>query len=383
MKTVLKGQVILPSEVVTQGAVEIDGERISDVFRHCDRTWDSQSHIIDYGKNFISPGFIDLHVHGARGRNVMEADIESLNVIGSHLIRAGVTGYLPTTLSSPLDAVHDVADRVREAPKFPLVSKPLGLYVEGPFLNPERKGALDSRFIREITAADLKLLAESVGNIKTIVTIAPEFGQNLKFISQLREKGMIVAIGHSDATYEQALSGISEGITLATHLFNAMKKFHHRDPGVVGAVLESDNVVAEIIADGVHVHPSMVRLVLDRIGYERICLVSDAVDPSGLGDGIYALLTREVEVKDGRVLLRGTQNLAGSVLRVNQAIRNAMDWTSLSLNQAVQMASLVPAKVLGLDHDMGSIIKGKLAHLTVFDREFQIIQSYVFGKPML
>jgi N-acetylglucosamine-6-phosphate deacetylase len=219
--------------------------------------------------------------------------------------------------------------------------------------------------------------------MKTVVAVAPEFGQNLKFIPQLREMGVIVAIGHSEATYEQALAAISGGITLATHLFNAMRKFHHREPGIVGAILESDAVVAEIIADGVHVHPSMLNLALERKGYERICLVSDSVDPAGLGDGNYTLWNSPVEVKDDRVVLRGTKNLAGSVLRMNQSVKNVMEWTSLSMSQAVQLASLIPARVLGLEHDIGSIDKGKVAHLTVFDRELHVIQSYVFGKPML
>jgi len=381
-KTVLRGQVILPNEVIREGGVEIEGERISDVFRSIDRTWDGQSHIIDYGENFISPGFIDLHVHGALGRNVMDADIESLNIIGSHLIRSGVTGFLPTTLSSSTDAVNRAVETVKRAPGFPLVSKPLGVHLEGPYLNSRQKGAQDSRFIRNMTEMDVENLAESIKSIKTVITMAPECGQNLNFISRLRDMGVIVAIGHSAATYEQTRAGIAEGITQATHLFNAMTKFHHREPGVVGAVLESDKVMAEIIADGVHVHSALLNLVLKMKGHEKVCLVSDSVDPAGLGEGDFTLWNTPVEVKEGCVLLRGTKTLAGSVLRMNVAVKNALAWTSLSISQAVQMASLVPAQVLGLAEEIGSIVKGKYANLTVFDQEFQIIQSYVSGKPM-
>jgi N-acetylglucosamine-6-phosphate deacetylase len=279
--------------------------------------------------------------------------------------------------------VVDVVDTVRRAPGYPLVSRPLGVYIEGPFINPRQKGAQNSRFIKTMTERDVEDLAEATHGLKTILTVAPESGQNLKFIPRLHEMGIVVSIGHSEATFEQALAGIADGITHATHLFNAMKRYHHREPGLVGAILESDRVVAEIIADGVHVHPASLNLVLEKKGYEKVCLVSDSVDPAGLGDGEYTLWTDPVEVKGDRVFLRGTRTLAGSVLRMNEAVKNVLEWTGLSISQAVQMASQVPARVLGLGEDLGSIDKGKYANLTVFDREFQIIQSYVYGKPML
>jgi N-acetylglucosamine-6-phosphate deacetylase len=151
----------------------------------------------------------------------------------------------------------------------------------------------------------------------------------------------------------------------------------------VGAILESDNVVAEIIADGIHVHPASLNLVLERKGYEKVCLVSDSVDPAGLGDGDYTVWNNPVEVKGGCVFLRGTKTLAGSVLRMNEAVKNVLEWTDLSISQAVQMASAIPARVLGISEDMGSIVNGKYANLTVFDQEFHVIQSYLYGKPML
>jgi len=383
VKTVLTGQVILPGKVLSRGAVVIEGDRISEVFDPSDRAVDKESYIIDFGTHFISPGFIDLHVHGARGRNVMDADMESLNLIGSHLIRSGVTGFLPTTVSSSLDTMADTMATVKQAPGFPLVCKPLGVYLEGPYLNPRQKGAQDSRFIKEMTERDIDVLTESAGCLKTVLTMAPEVGQNLKFIPRLLELGVIVAIGHSEATYVQTLAGIGNGITHATHLFNAMKPFHHREPGAVGAILDSDRVVAEIIADGVHVHPATLNLVLERKGFERVCLVSDSVDPAGFGDGNFTLWNTPVEVKCDRVVLRGTTTLAGSILRMNQAVKNVFEWTNLALNQVVQMASLIPAGVLGLNESLGSIAEGKYANLTVFDQEFRILQSFVLGKPML
>ncbi|MBN1225023.1 MAG: N-acetylglucosamine-6-phosphate deacetylase [Candidatus Aminicenantes bacterium] len=361
----------------------IEGERIAAVCDQSDRPWNGESFVIDHGRDFVSPGFIDLHIHGALGRNVMGADEEGLNIIGSHLIRSGATGFLPTILSAPLDSVCAAFAAVKRSCRFPLVSKPLGLHIEGPFLNVRQSGAQDVRTIRPMTEMDVEVVIDAAQGVPTILTLAPEIGQNNRFIPLLREKGIVVSIGHSDATYEQAVASIESGVTHAAHFFNAMRKFHHRDPGAVGAILESDGVTVEIVADGIHVHPASLKLVLDRKGFRNVCLVTDSIEAAGLGDGIYDLRGREIEVRQNRVFLSGGGTLAGSVLRMIQSVRNTVEWTDLPLNQAVRMASLNPARVLGLDRELGSITKGKYAHLTVFDSEFRIKQTYIGGKPML
>ncbi|MGB6340490.1 MAG: N-acetylglucosamine-6-phosphate deacetylase, partial [Candidatus Aminicenantaceae bacterium] len=191
------------------------------------------------------------------------------------------------------------------------------------------------------------------------------------------------SIGHSGATYEQTLEGIKAGISHATHFFNAMPEFHHRDPGVVGAVLESEDVTAELICDGIHVHPASVRLVLERKGIENVCLITDSILAAGLGDGNYILGDLEITVRGEETRLRDGSSLAGSVLTLNKAVKNVLEWTNLSIEQVVQMASLNPARVLGLDQEMGSVEKGKCANLTVYDKDFQIKQTYVHGKPVI
>jgi N-acetylglucosamine-6-phosphate deacetylase len=382
-KTVIKGEVILPDRVLSKGVVEITGEKITDIYAQSDRTWDGQSYFLDYNDHYISPGFIDLHIHGALGRDSMDADMESFNIIGGHLARAGVSGYLATTLSSPFPSILKVIDSVKKSPIFPLVSKPLGVHIEGPFLNVKRCGAQNADFIRGIAEEDIRSLIEATQGLKTVMTIAPEVENNMRFIHKLRENGIIVAIGHSDATYEQTLEAIRAGISHTTHFFNAIPEFHHRDPGIVGAVLESEDVTVELICDGIHVHPASVRLVLGMKRPENICLITDSILAAGLGDGDYILGDVEITATGDETFLRHSRVLAGSVLTMNRALKNICDWTDLSLNQAVNMASLNPARVIGMDREMGSITKGKYANLTVFDKDFQVKQTYVLGKPVI
>ena len=382
-KTIIKGEVILPDRVLSKGVVEITGERITDIYAQSDRTWDGRSYFLDYSGHYISPGFIDLHIHGALGRDVMDADMESFNIIGGHLARAGVSGYLATTLSSPFPSILKAIESVKRSPIYPLVSKPLGVHIEGPFLNVKQCGAQNADFIREITEEDVRVLIEATHGIKTIVTLAPEVKDNMRFVQTLKENGIIVAIGHSEATYEQTLEGIRAGISHATHFFNGIPDFHHRDPGIVGAVLESEDVTVELICDGIHVHPASVRLVLELKKPENICLITDSILAAGLGDGDFILGDLDITAKGYKTCLKDSSILAGSVLTMNRALKNILDWTELSLSQAVHMASLNPARVIGLDREMGSITKGKFANLTVFDKTFQVKQTYVLGKPVI
>ena len=382
-KTIIKGEVILPDRVLSKGVVEITGERITDIYAQSDRTWDGRSYFLDYSGHYISPGFIDLHIHGALGRDVMDADMESFNIIGGHLARAGVSGYLATTLSSPFPSILKAIESVKRSPIYPLVSKPLGVHIEGPFLNVKQCGAQNADFIREITEEDVRVLIEATHGIKTIVTLAPEVKDNMRFVQTLKENGIIVAIGHSEATYEQTLEGIRAGISHATHFFNGIPDFHHRDPGIVGAVLESEDVTVELICDGIHVHPASVRLVLELKKPENICLITDSILAAGLGDGDFILGDLDITAKGYKTCLKDSSILAGSVLTMNRALKNILDWTELSLSQAVHMASLNPARVIGVDREMGSITKGKFANLTVFDKTFQVKQTYVLGKPVI
>jgi N-acetylglucosamine-6-phosphate deacetylase len=378
----LIGNIVLPDRVLEGGVVIIEGEIIAGVFpknqvppleglaRH------------DYRGCTITPGLIDLHLHGAMGRDVMDGSAEGLEEIASHQARCGVTGFVPTTLAAPLSAILGAVSGVKATMANRAGAEILGVYIEGPFLNVKKKGAQNPEFIKPIQAEDIRLLAESVQPLRTIITVAPEAGDNLSFIPALKEKGWVVSIGHSEATFEQAIASFDQGITQATHLYNGMIGFLPREPGVIGAVLDSPGVTAEVIADGIHVHPAALRLAVREKGVDRICLITDTVNASGLGDGDYQVGGLDVVVKDGQARLKEGGALAGSVLTLNRAVKNIMDWTGISVDQAVRMASLTPARVLGLDRELGSIEAGKLANLAVFDRQFNVAETIMRGRSI-
>jgi N-acetylglucosamine-6-phosphate deacetylase len=382
MPFALVGNIVLPDRVLEGGAVIIEGEIIAGVFPKDQVSLLEGMTRHDRADCIITPGLIDLHLHGAMGRDVMDGSAEGLREIASHQARCGVTGFVPTTLAAPLPAILAAIAGVKAAVRDRAGAEILGVYIEGPFLNVKKKGAQNPEFIRPIQEEDIRLLAESVQPLRTIITLAPEAGDNLSFIPALKEKGWIVSIGHSEAAYEQAIASFERGITQATHLYNAMSGFLPREPGVIGAVLDSPGVTAEIIVDGIHVHPAALRLAVRAKGVDRLCLITDSVNAAGLGDGDFLVGGLDVVVKDGQARLKEGGALAGSVLTLNRAVKNIMDWTGISVDQAVRMASLTPARVLGLDRELGSIEAGKLANLAVFDRQFNVAETIMRGRSI-
>jgi len=383
LKTALKGKVVLPDKVLEGGVVVIEGEKISGVYPPGYNLLENEINFIDFEDNFISPGLVDLHLHGALGKDVMDLKIESLSKIAFHQASCGVTGFLGTTTSSSLESILRAVETVKKAAKLRLPSDLLGVHIEGPFLSKRKKGAQDPSFIREISKEEIHLLIQAVSGLKTIISMAPEVGNNMSFIKVLKENDIMVSIGHSDATYEQALESFKEGISHATHLFNAMSKFHPREPGVVGAVFDSPEITAEVIADGVHIHPSALRLALVRKGKDKICLITDSIKAAGSGNGIYTMGNLEIIVKGNEARLRESGILAGSVLTLNRAVKNVIEWTEDRVNNVVNMASLNPARVLNLDEKIGSICEGKYANLAIFDKEFNVVETILRGRSVL
>jgi len=316
----------------------------------------------------------------------MDCQEESLRQIAIHQSRCGVTGFLGSTMSAPietvLEAVAVINRTVQTQAPFGLPSELLGVHIEGPFLSKYKKGAQDPSAIRTMEEADVGRLINAIQGIKVVISLAPEVKNNQRFIPQLKESGFVVAIGHSNATYEQALQSFQEGISHATHLFNAMSGFNHREPGVVGAVLDSDEISAELIADGIHVHPAALRLAVSRKGTERLCLITDSLKAVGAGDGIFQWGDMEIDVKGPRATIKESDVLAGSVLTMNQAVKNMIDWTGVSVSQAVNMASLNPAMVLGLEEEIGNIQPGKTANLVVLDQKFEVIETILGGRSV-
>ncbi len=379
----IRGTLVLPGRLAERSLVVVEGERIGGIIEAGATPPPAAERVVDYGGNYVAPGLIDLHLHGALGRDVIDGGVEGLRTIASHQARCGVTGFVPTTLSAPIAAIVNAVRSVKSASGRGLPSEILGVYIEGPFLNLKKRGAHNPEFVKPINPEDLTALVEASSGLKAIMTVAPEAGDNLAHLAELRERGLTVSIGHSEASYELALRSFELGVTQATHLYNAMSGFSPREPGVIGAVLDADGVTAEVIADGIHVHPASLRIAVRQKGVSRTCLITDSMNAAGLEDGEYRVGSLDVVLRGGEARLKEGGALAGSVLTLNRAVRNIIRWTGASVSDAVRMASLTPAAVLGVDSELGSIEKGKLANLSVFDAEFNVVDTVVRGRSVL
>ncbi len=382
-KIALKGNIVLPDKVLSGGWVLIEGEKIAGVYAPRENLPEDEVLTFDYGENTIAPGLIDIHIHGALGKDVMDGEVGSLQKIALHQAKCGVTGFVPTTMSAPLDSILRAVDTVKKASSLRLDAEILGIHLEGPFLSLKERGAQDSQFIKGIKEEDIRLLEKASRGLKKIITIAPETENNMSFIPWFKEKGFVVSIGHSDASYEIAVRSFKAGISHAAHFFNGMSGYQGREPGVIGAVLDSDQVSAEVIADGIHVHPSGLRLTVRQKGKEKVCLITDSIKAVGLGDGVYQMGSLEIVVKGGESRLKKDGCLAGSVLTLNRAVKNIIDWTGISINEGINTASFNPARLIGVDKETGSVQKGKYANLAVFDEEFSVVDTILRGKSLL
>lgn len=327
----------------------------------------------------VSPGFIDLHVHGASGRDLMDGTLESLQTVASTLVRYGTTSFLATTLSAP-DSDTEAALRGYAA-HHRLVSegaRPLGIHMEGPFLNPVRRGTHNAGHVREADPASFRRFCELSGGCVRRITIAPEMDRGLALTRQAVALGIRVSIGHSDATEAQAREAIDAGASQATHVFNAMRPLHHREPGLIGAVLTDERVYAEVIADGVHVHPTVVECVVRLKKIERTLLITDGLSALGMPDGKYPLGNQMVTVKDG-VCRDHSGNLAGSTLTQDRAVRNVSGWMAFPVERAIAAASAVPAQSMGMERIRGVIAPGTDADLVFLDAEMQVLKTMVAG----
>jgi N-acetylglucosamine-6-phosphate deacetylase len=331
------------------------------------------SQIIDAKGLYVSPGFIDLQLNGGAGYNFEDTDFEEMSRIIDFYVTHGTTGILPTTVTAPIAGIRSTITRVKQM-DHPAV---LGMHIEGPFISKRRKGAQNPEYICDPSIEKLNELIDGHEGFIRIMTLAPELPGVDPLISRIREIGAIPSLGHSDAGYEEALTAIEKGVGLFTHMFNAMRGFHHREPGAVGAALVSD-VMVELIPDNIHVHPAMMRLLYKAKGADRICLITDAISATGLTNGEYQLGGLKIVVKDGQAQL-GDGTLAGSTLTMDRAVKNFMDATGCSLPEAVQAASLNPARLLGIADRKGSLELGKDADIIIFDKDLNIHYTVIGG----
>ena len=353
------------------GAVVVEGARIVAISRAA-RDGDLPPTVLD--APIVAPGLIDLQVNGGFGVDV-GADPAALRTLARRLPPTGVTAYLPTLISSPIGAyppLFAAFEAARGAPG----ARPLGLHLEGPFIAPARKGAHP---LAAIEAADdalfgLMLAAPQV----SLVTLAPERAGGIERVRRLRRAGIVVSLGHTDADHDAFAAGVDAGATMATHLFNAMSPFGHRAPGAIGAILTDPRVTAGLIADGIHSHPASLRLALRAKGPDGVALVTDMMSAAGMPPGTYPLGGRQVTVDaSGAHLPDGT--LAGAVLTLDEAVRNAVRWAGVGPADAIRMASEVPARLLGLG-DAGRLAPGGRADLACFDDRLRVVRVIVGGE---
>jgi N-acetylglucosamine-6-phosphate deacetylase len=326
--------------------------------------------------HYLIPGLIDLHIHGANGHDVMDGNRQALLGISHALASEGVTGFLATTMTAHYDRINTALTAIAEVMACPQDQGAtiLGVHLEGPFISRAKMGAQRGD---EIISPDPALLSRwqecAKGAIK-LVTLAPELPQALELIKKLNQMGITASIGHTDATYAETNLAVNAGCSHATHLFNAMRGIHQREPGATTALLLAENVNAELIVDGLHLHPAIVELALRVKGKNKIILVTDAMRAKCLGDGEYDLGGQLVAVRSNAAKL-ADGSLAGSTLRMPQAIKNMVQFSHCSLEEAVYMASYNPACALGLEKYKGSIAKDKHADLVVMNADLDVMMT--------
>jgi len=334
----------------------------------------------------LVPSFVDIHIHGCAGHDVMEATPKALDAIGTYLAGRGVGAYFPTTVTSPQDAtlrsLAGLAIEIKRLQKdAPAGATPLGIHLEGPFLSHQRRGVHTAALLEAPSIALFERFWQASEGLIQLMTIAPELPGAEELIARATKLGVRCSMGHSDAAVCEAQAGFQAGARSATHTFNAMRPLDHRDPGIAAYVLDQSALFAEIICDGIHVDPIMVRLYFKAKGEDRIILVTDGMSATGMPDGTYMLGDMTVEVHDGRATSNGT--LAGSVLTLDRSIRNFMEFTGAGLNTAIIAATRNPAQLMGIDDSWGALDAGRMANITVLSPASKVIQTFLAGRPSI
>lgn len=336
--------------------------------------------VLDYPGATLGPSFFDVHFHGAAGHDVMEATTPALETIGRFLASRGTAAYLATTVTAPLDAtlraLDGIANEIAKLPE-PGRARPLGIHLEGPFLSHEKRGVHPPDLLLPPSTATFDRLVDAAHGHVRLITIAPELPGAEELIRHAVSRGVRVSLGHSNATAAQTKAGIAAGGSSATHTFNAMRALDHREPGILGTVLTDDSLYADLICDGVHTTPEIVRLFWRAKGPERAILITDALAAAGMPEGEYFLGGFAVEVKGNRAMARGV--LAGSVLTLDKALSNFVQFTGATVDQGLRALTRNPAAMTGLDHRAGSLVAGRAANLVAVDEQGKLVASIIAG----
>ncbi len=370
-----------PQERIEQPLLLVDAGVVVEVTSRARREIPANCRVVDFHDGILAPGFVDIHIHGGAGHDVMEAGSDALPPVERLLASHGVSSYFPTTVTAPMDATLAALGRLADAveasvPSGDLRARPRGIHLEGPFISHSRRGVHPPENLLAPTVAAFDRFWQAARGHIRVLTIAPEIPGALEVISHAAALGVCVSLGHSDAGLDAARAGVAAGARHATHTFNAMRPLDHRDPGILGEVLTDSRLSADIIADGIHLDPTIVQLFLKAKGPEAAVLITDAIAATGMPDGRYRLGSLEVDVKDGRCLSGG--KLAGSVLTMDRAVRNVMQFAQWDLQQTLRLATANPARVAGLK-DAGSIKAGAPADLVVLSPNGEVRNTIIGG----
>ncbi|HWS18166.1 MAG TPA: N-acetylglucosamine-6-phosphate deacetylase [Candidatus Elarobacter sp.] len=383
MKTVVTAaRLLTPTEIIDQPVLVIEDERIAALGPREQLAIPTNARHHDFPGKILAPGFIDIHIHGGSGHDVMELDTSALAAIERGMFKHGVTSYLPTTVTAPLPdtlrSLEHLGKAIQANHRTPGRSRPLGIHLEGPFISHAKRGVHPPENLIPPSPELLRQLHEASGGTVRMLTIAPELDGAVQTIAEAVRLGIQSSLGHSNATFAQANAGIDAGARNATHTFNAMRSLDHREPGILGAVLSDDRVTADLIADGLHVAPVVIKLFLRAKGVDRAVLITDAISATGMPDGKYKLGGFEVEVKGDRCDLEG--KLAGSVLTLDRAVRNVMRFVPLTLEDAVRLVTLNPARLLGMNETYGTLGTGGPADVVVLTPSGEVVATMADGQ---
>ncbi|PMR62900.1 N-acetylglucosamine-6-phosphate deacetylase [Verrucosispora sp. ts21] len=356
----VNGKVVTPTGVVRQGCVEVRGDRITAVAEYPsvrDGHW-------------VVPGFVDIHTHGGGGHTFTTGDADSARAAAAFHLGHGTTSLLASLVSAPFELMRSATSAFA-----PLVREGVlaGLHFEGPYLSAARCGAQNPQFLRDPSTDELTELIKLGDGAVRMVTLAPERAGALAAIELLTGHGVVAAVGHTDATYEQTRAAIAAGASVGTHVFNGMRPVHHREPGPVVALLSTPNVICELVADGVHLHDGTLTFATSTAGPERCALITDAMAAAGMPDGEYELGGQAVTVADGVARLAGDGAIAGSTLTMDAALRHAVA-AGIPVPDAVRMVSTTPALAIGLGDQVGALQPGLRADLVVLDNDLNVVR---------
>lgn len=380
MKKLIKNiRIITPYEVLLEHAISIEENTIKAIDYENNFNEKDYKEVIDGKGNFLAPGFIDIHNHGNSGYDFMDATEKAIDEITKFHFKNGVTSTLGTIITSSDENIEKAILNLRKYKNKEDRAQVLGIHLEGPFFNLLKKGAQPEKYIKDPYLEGMKKYNELAQGHLKMVSLAPELEGAIPLISYLRNENVVVAMAHSNATFDEAKKGVDYGINIATHLYNGMRGFTHREPGIVGVSLTDERVYCELINDRVHLHHGAVSIAIKMKGIDKIVLVSDAMRAAGLEDGEYELGGQKVYVKEGAARLENG-SLAGSTLNLRDAVFNMVRWMDVPIHDAVRMASLNPAKAIKIDDRKGSIEIEKDADLILFDENINIKAGIVGGN---